>query len=703
MSSIILEEDHSNEEKSEINITTRRPVKQAKVNMEKSLTGSSTARDRGSLLIDTILSQDEFKDVYKMLDMEDELHRGRFPFTSTQMKRETSHNPALSVSPITARGSFAGEIGGNTIMHNNKFAMLNDQMDLDYEDDSLIAALNTHMKNAENKERYGFAAREAVDGLAGPLDNPENSAGREAVQGSGEQPANRGVSDCHQSDPTGISEGLGDGGRALNSLVSESDRGRWAMQGSGTTAHVSDETGLGNAEESTGGGKPLLGEGQNNNNNIGGDGDGKRMGSSPAVPVEEDESDNETNNDGKGEKGPAIDLLKIMNKLDKVEGLLGRIDERATKATSTVKELQVSLEYSQQEIDNLKAENLGLKKKMAELEFEDRRTEYQVKKVEEKIDRVETAGKKKNLIFEGILEADGGKEDVDKTLWHIFDQMKLNKGIDIDSCYRVGPYNKNRSRPINVSFMRQSDRDLVYSVRMELRRTKEYKQVWVNEDIGQLSKKTRNMIRLITKQAQADGIDCRTGKYAIYIDRKRYDKTNLNELPTPLHPSSIKQIQIDDSTIAYQSEEAPFSNFYPACFTLGKQGFVCNEQAYQYLRAKTLDRPLAATRMLLSRDPVEMKKIGDGLGTSDAWEARKFDVMYMGLKAKFEQNQDLKTMLLKTGKCELVEATPDRLWGCGATLSSNILRRHEWPGDNKQGKILMVVREELRRDLECAT
>ena len=76
------------------------------------------------------------------------------------------------------------------------------------------------------------------------------------------------------------------------------------------------------------------------------------------------------------------------------------------------------------------------------------------------------------------------------------------------------------------------------------------------------------MIRLIARQAQIEGIDCRTGKYAVYVDRRKYNESNLNDLPPPLHPSSIKQVQIDDSTIAYQSENVPFSNFYPANFTL---------------------------------------------------------------------------------------------------------------------------------------
>ena len=155
-------------------------------------------------------------------------------------------------------------------------------------------------------------------------------------------------------------------------------------------------------------------------------------------------------------------------------------------------------------------------------------------------------------------------------------------------------------------------------------------------------------------------------------------------------------MQIDANTIAYQSEHAPFSNFFPCQIVIGAHTFFCLEQAFQFVRAKTLHKPLIATKIYLSRDVRYIKRLGNDLGTSDAWEARQFDAMYECLKKKFSQNQDLKTLLLRTGTLELVEATPDRLWGCGATISSNVLRRHEWKGQNKQGQILMTVRDELR-------
>ena len=67
--------------------------------------------------------------------------------------------------------------------------------------------------------------------------------------------------------------------------------------------------------------------------------------------------------------------------------------------------------------------------------------------------------------------------------------------------------------------------------------------------------------------------------------------------------------------------------------------------------------------------------------------------MFSLLRKKYDQHPELKALLLSTAGLELVEATPDRTWGCGATLNSNILRKHEWPGKNKHGETLMLVRD----------
>ena len=394
------------------------------------------------------------------------------------------------------------------------------------------------------------------------------------------------------------------------------------------------------------------------------------------------------------------DLATVIAKIQLVDDILLHLDEESTKMHSSVRDLTTSLEFSQSEIDALKKENADMKKKLDEVLTEDKRTQFQVNTLEDKLDKVESMSKKKNLLFEGIPEVEDRREDVGKAICSLFDQLSVNKNISFDACYRVGTYVRSRTRPILVSFERQLDRDLVYRKRMDLRKTTDFQKVWVNEDLSPISQRKRGLIRLITKEAQQQGIDCKTGKYSIQIKRTKYDSSNMEDLPPQLHPSQLKQVQIDQNTIAYQSEYAPFSNFFPSRINIGRHEFFCLEQAFQFMKAKTLNKPLAATKIFLSRDVRFIKQLGAELGSSDEWETKQFDIMYECLKRKFEQNQDLKALLLKSGDLQLVEATPDLLWGCGATLSSNVLRRHKWAGKNKQGEILMVVREELRHAAE---
>ena len=71
------------------------------------------------------------------------------------------------------------------------------------------------------------------------------------------------------------------------------------------------------------------------------------------------------------------------------------------------------------------------------------------------------------------------------------------------------------------------------------------------------------------------------------------------------------------------------------------------------------------------------------------WEEVKDNIMYEICKAKFTQNEDLKEKLLATGNDILEEGNTwgDRVWG---TVNG--------VGENRLGKILMRVREELRNE-----
>ncbi|CAM9324163.1 unnamed protein product [Choristocarpus tenellus] len=64
---------------------------------------------------------------------------------------------------------------------------------------------------------------------------------------------------------------------------------------------------------------------------------------------------------------------------------------------------------------------------------------------------------------------------------------------------------------------------------------------------------------------------------------------------------------------------------------------------------------------------------------------------------KFTQNRDLQRQLLDTNQKILVEASPfDKVWGIGLSADNPASRdMRQWKGENKLGKALMAVREQI--------
>lgn len=88
-----------------------------------------------------------------------------------------------------------------------------------------------------------------------------------------------------------------------------------------------------------------------------------------------------------------------------------------------------------------------------------------------------------------------------------------------------------------------------------------------------------------------------------------------------------------------------------------------------------------------SLDPATAKRKGRSVRLRHDWEEIKDDIMYLVVKAKFEQNSDLKEKLIATGDDEYLEEGNrwnDTYWGVCKGRGKNML-----------GKILMRVRSEL--------
>lgn len=134
------------------------------------------------------------------------------------------------------------------------------------------------------------------------------------------------------------------------------------------------------------------------------------------------------------------------------------------------------------------------------------------------------------------------------------------------------------------------------------------------------------------------------------------------------------------------------SNFWHSPFVYEGITYPTNEHFFQAM--KTLD-PTERQWIASAETPGIAKRRGRTCTLRHDWEMVKDEVMLTGLRIKFSQ-PSLRTMLLMTGDQELVEGNwwHDNTWG-----SCSCERCHTIHGQNRLGKLLMQVRNEIREEL----
>ncbi|CAN1345366.1 Riboflavin biosynthesis protein PYRR, chloroplastic [Linum perenne] len=183
--------------------------------------------------------------------------------------------------------------------------------------------------------------------------------------------------------------------------------------------------------------------------------------------------------------------------------------------------------------------------------------------------------------------------------------------------------------------------------------------------------------------------------------------------PTPVIPSEDETLAIDPTVDPYESSiiffykawdpYGAFSNFSPHRIEMPEQDgslgtWSSVEHYYQACKFTRLDDRRSSDcieKIKCAKSPEEAAKLGRSmqrlhpdLVRSD-WENMKTEVMYSALKSKFSSYPHLKSMLLGTAGCVLVEASPhDLFWGGG----------REGEGLNYLGRLLMQLRAEFLGD-----
>ena len=148
------------------------------------------------------------------------------------------------------------------------------------------------------------------------------------------------------------------------------------------------------------------------------------------------------------------------------------------------------------------------------------------------------------------------------------------------------------------------------------------------------------------------------------------------------------------------------SNYYDAPITIDGEQWRSSELYYQAQKSHAPEYREAIRNAKnsdhakgLGSDPSRSRKARkrswfqgrlDALRTD--WHDVKLNVMEKAVRAKFQQNPELRALLLATGESEIVEdSAHDLFWGMG----------RNGQGENQMGRLLMKVRQVIR-DLTLA-
>ena len=154
---------------------------------------------------------------------------------------------------------------------------------------------------------------------------------------------------------------------------------------------------------------------------------------------------------------------------------------------------------------------------------------------------------------------------------------------------------------------------------------------------------------------------------------------------------SYKEVLVQNTPIKFKGEQDEFSNFYHITGGLQAYGqtFYSQEEAFQYRVAMESEQWDKMKDILEAKNGPAAYTIGKDVKKSSAWESKEKRIMKELSYLKVEACPEFKDKLLSSGNRPIIENTLNKKWGIGA----------DGNGMNLMGKILVEVREEIRKSL----
>lgn len=252
-----------------------------------------------------------------------------------------------------------------------------------------------------------------------------------------------------------------------------------------------------------------------------------------------------------------------------------------------------------------------------------------------------------------------------------------------------------------MKFLSLSDKQAVWEARSNLKpKEDEQQQFRLIMDKPKSTKERESMAFRIVHEAQRSN-RYRSAKFQngkIWIDGEMYEQDELDRLPDDLLPTSIASPRTA-AAVVFFSRHSYLSNHNLCHFVYEGRMYTSIEQFLTRARALFAKNYWVAEKTLQTDDPQELKRLLVRMSTDgrrEEWRANVGAYIKPALRAKFLQNEKARKFLVETGDRTIGEASIDRFWGIGMSLSDHRVFNVNLWGNNFMGKALMELRDELK-------
>ena len=376
-------------------------------------------------------------------------------------------------------------------------------------------------------------------------------------------------------------------------------------------------------------------------------------------------------------------LLEIMkSEFCSVSNHMKEVELDAKNNRCDVKRLEQKLQKVEKDNKLLVEENTVLKERLSDIEYQQKRC---------------------NLIFDGVLDT-YGESDIDcirkvrRVLSAIpdFDAQ----GFVVDRCYRLdGKFKINSCRCILCTFNWSHDVQKVLRGRKHLPKgiyvAEDFPEEWVNR------RKILKPLFMVAKKSNALKDKMHLSKDRLVIDGKTYVVS-----PSPNYLDANKIIDMpgtcqrtDDQKIIFLGCHSVFSNLHSSHFVIDNISYNCVEQRIQSEKAGLFNDDITQAKIMRELNPYKIKKLGSKVRnySAEQWNKAKRQIAYSAVHAKFSQNESLKKILLNTGSVKIAESSMDKFWGTGLHLyDKNAMDQRFWV---EGGGFMCELYSKLRNEL----